>query len=128
RLGRGRSLGERIVRTLSRMASDLRRRESIEQVPGSRVLLDVAYLVPRRATTRFEHRVRSLAVQARKAGYDIILSGPWPPYHFVGQDSEGARVTASPGLSSRARKARRGPAGAPSRTRTLARRRAPVRR
>lgn len=76
-------IAERIIDTLARTSSDMRRRESIEQVPGSRVLLDAAWLVPKRSTTTFQRRVRSLAGQARRAGYEIVLTGPWPPYHFV---------------------------------------------
>lgn len=128
RLGRAENLGERIVKTLSRVATDMRRRESIEQVPASRVLLDVAYLVPRRATTTFQRRVRSLGAQAGKAGYEVILTGPWPAYHFVSQDSVGTPVTASPGLAGRTRESRRRTAAAPSTARTPARRRASVRR
>lgn len=80
---RDEGLSDRIVKTLSKSATDMRRRESIEQVPGSRVLLDVAYLVAKRATTAFQRRLRSLAAEASRAGYEVILTGPWPPYHFV---------------------------------------------
>ena len=63
-------------------AADARRRRPGPDTPG-RLLLEAAFLVPvtRARTFRAEiaRRTRALAPQ----GYDLSLSGPWPPYSFV---------------------------------------------
>jgi hypothetical protein len=55
-------------------------------VPGSRLALDAAFLVARTRQQAFEQRVGRLAAALGQAGCEIVLSGPWPAYHFVGGD------------------------------------------
>lgn len=54
-------------------------------VPGGPLLLDAAFLVPRTRSDAF----RSLSAREARAlarhGYGLTLTGPWPPYSFVGE-------------------------------------------
>lgn len=69
---------------LSHLATDTRRRTSAE-LPAARaaLLLDAAMLVPRSRSRRFRacigRAVRTLGPQ----GYQVTLTGPWPPYSFL---------------------------------------------
>jgi hypothetical protein len=65
-------------------ASASRRRAATElPVKGGPLLLDAAFLVPRSRTAQF----RALAGRQSKAlashGYQLTMSGPWPPYSFI---------------------------------------------
>ena len=66
-----------------------RSRESKRRMPselppqGGRLLLDAAFLVPRKHARSFH----AMAVRESRAlarhGYGLTLTGPWPPYSFV---------------------------------------------
>lgn len=49
---------------------------------GGRVILDAAFLVSRKGQARF-HTAVQRATQRFQGGYDVVLSGPWPPYNFI---------------------------------------------
>ena len=51
------------------------------------MVLNAAYLVPRGGTDAFARRVDQLREQHAADGLTLELTGPWPPYHFVGQES-----------------------------------------
>jgi len=76
-----------VVAALSPIAREVRQRPlTTAASSGSRLLLDAAFLVPRSREKRFRTAV---AVQTRKLapeGYAVHLSGPWPPYSFVGNE------------------------------------------
>ncbi len=69
---------------LNRMAKDSVRKDT--DAPGSRLVLDAAFLVPRSKQPAFERECARLASSAGGAGCELVLSGPWPAYHFVGRD------------------------------------------
>jgi hypothetical protein len=77
-----RTEADRLFDHLSRHADDARRRRPTAGTPG-RLLLEAAFLVPvgrgRAFRAETARRARALAPQ----GYDLSLSGPWPPYSFV---------------------------------------------
>jgi hypothetical protein len=74
---------DRLHDALARLADDSRRRTPAVEGPTSRMVLDAAFLVPRRDSRRFRAAV-SAAVKALGArGLVLTLTGPWPPYHFV---------------------------------------------
>jgi hypothetical protein len=84
RLADARAEAARVFRTLSRDASAARRRTSTERAaPGSRLLLDAAFLVPVRRATAFRALLRKQARAFRTAGIVVSLTGPWPPYNFI---------------------------------------------
>jgi len=77
-----RTEADRLFDHLSRHADDARRRRPNADAPA-RLLLEAAFLVPvgrgRAFRAETARRARALAPQ----GYDLSLSGPWPPYSFV---------------------------------------------
>jgi len=75
---------EQVFRRLEAIAKQAVRKQA--DMPGSSLILDAAFLVPRTRQRRFEREVARLAATASTAGCDLVLSGPWPAYHFVGGD------------------------------------------
>jgi hypothetical protein len=75
----------RIFADLARRADDSLRR-SLPALPGgARVLLDAAFLVPRKRASLFLKAVDAIAKKCAPRGYEVRLTGPWPPYHFVSE-------------------------------------------
>ena len=71
-------------RDLAKQARDTVRRTSTEQAaPGSRLLLDAAYLVPAARAASFRGAVRQRTRKLAAAGIAATLTGPWPPYNFI---------------------------------------------
>ena len=74
----------RVFKDLSKHASDAVRRTSTEEAaPGSRLLLDAAYLVPRAQGAAFKTALRRHAKDLAAAGVNVSLTGPWPAYNFI---------------------------------------------
>jgi hypothetical protein len=79
-----RAEADRLYRALARDATEARRRTATEQaVPGSRLLLDAAFLVPARRSASFRAALRRNARALDASGLVVSLTGPWPPYNFV---------------------------------------------
>jgi hypothetical protein len=75
---------DRLYRAMSREATEARRRRATEQAaPGSRLLLDAAFLVPKPKANGFRRTLRQQARQLSASGLVVSLTGPWPPYNFV---------------------------------------------
>ncbi len=69
---------------LAKYATDAVRRTATEQAaPGSRLLLDAAYLVPAGSGAAFRRAVKQAARGLRPTGISAALTGPWPPYNFI---------------------------------------------
>ena len=84
RLKKARTQANRIYKAVSREATAARRRTATEQAaPGSRLLLDAAFLVPARRTAAFRAAVGRNARAGEDAGLTVSLTGPWPAYNFV---------------------------------------------
>lgn len=80
-----RSQANRLYRAMAREATRARRRTETEQAaPGSRLLLDAAFLVPARRTASFRSALRKQTRTLDAAGLVVSLTGPWPPYNFIG--------------------------------------------
>lgn len=82
-LARGRGDVDATFESLARAADDARRRPP-DAVDGTRLVLDAAFLVPPRRLPAFKRTARARAAQLARHGYTLTLSGPWPPYNFVG--------------------------------------------
>jgi hypothetical protein len=83
-LTEAKSAANRLYRALSREASEARRRTSLERAaPGSRLLLDAAFLVPVRRAAGFRAALRKQARALGPSGVVVSLTGPWPPYNFI---------------------------------------------
>ena len=74
----------RIYRTLAAEATAAERRTDVDRtVPGSRVVLDAAFLVPAGRAAAFRAVVRRQTEPLKRAGVAAALTGPWPPYTFI---------------------------------------------
>lgn len=61
--------------------------QAVERPPtpgGPRLLLDAAYLVPRKKVAAFKSAVAREALELEGSGFDVTVTGPWPPYNFAG--------------------------------------------
>lgn len=74
----------RVFRAIGRTAAAARRRTEVEQAaPGSRVVLDAAFLVPVGRRRAFQTAVRRHTRPLTRAGMAVLLTGPWPAYNFI---------------------------------------------
>jgi hypothetical protein len=74
----------RIYKAASAAAAAARRRTATEQAaPGSRLVLDAAFLVPVRRAAAFRAAVNRHARSLADAGLTVALTGPWPAYNFI---------------------------------------------
>ena len=84
RVKEARGEADRVYQSISRLAAAAQRRTSLERAaPGSRLLLDAAYLVPVEKSGAFRSAVRQQRRALRAVGITMSLTGPWPPYNFV---------------------------------------------
>jgi hypothetical protein len=83
-LADARRAATRVFKDLSRHATDAVRRTSTEQAaPGSRLVLDAAYLVPAARAAAFRTALRHRARGLEQSGLAVSLTGPWPAYNFI---------------------------------------------
>lgn len=79
-----RAEADRLYKTMTAAASDARRRTATEQAaPGSRLLLDAAFLVPTSRAAAFRAMAQRHAKKLAGSGLVVSLTGPWPPYNFI---------------------------------------------
>jgi hypothetical protein len=79
-----RSAADAVYRSMSRLATAAQRRTSLERAaPGSRLLLDAAFLVSVAKSVPFRSAARQRLRDLRAFGVTMSLTGPWPPYNFV---------------------------------------------
>ena len=45
------------------------------------MLIDIAHLIDEKAVERYQNSYSSAARQLKNC--EILISGPWPPYHFM---------------------------------------------
>jgi hypothetical protein len=84
RLLKARKTADRVYKEVSRQAAASRRRTSLERAaPGSRLLLDAAFLVSAAKSGPFKSAIRQHARDLRAAGVEVSLTGPWPAYNFI---------------------------------------------
>jgi hypothetical protein len=84
RLAEARTAADRVYKAMGRQAAASQRRTSMERAaPGSRLLLDAAFLVPAARSSAFRSAVRQHARELRTAGVAVSLTGPWPAYNFI---------------------------------------------
>jgi hypothetical protein len=80
-----RAEANRVYRALARKAVEAVRRTATEKAaPGSRLLLDAAFLVPARGAAAFRTALRQSGGALKRSGIAVSLTGPWPPYNFIG--------------------------------------------
>jgi hypothetical protein len=74
----------RVLRALRARAEAARRRAPMASPGGARLILDAAFLVSREHAGSFRAEVRQIVRRLGPRGYRVTLTGPWPPYNFVG--------------------------------------------
>jgi Gas vesicle synthesis protein GvpL/GvpF len=79
----GRAAVEEAFEELTALAAASRRRPGGE-LDGTRLMLDAALLVPTARLKRFKERARRTVAALAARGYRMSVTGPWPPYNFVG--------------------------------------------
>jgi hypothetical protein len=83
-LADARAAADRLFRAMKREATDARRRTATERAaPGSRLLLDAAFLVPAAKAGAFRAALREHTRTFSRSGLVVSLTGPWPPYNFI---------------------------------------------
>lgn len=75
---------ENAYEELARHAAEARRREAVPGEAGARLLLDAAFLVSSGNGEDFEAAVRLQAERLAGCSCEVTLTGPWPPYNFLG--------------------------------------------
>jgi hypothetical protein len=84
RLAEARTAANRIYKAIDRQAAASQRRTSLERAaPGSRLLLDAAFLVPVAKSGAFKTAVREQTRALRGTGIETSVTGPWPAYNFI---------------------------------------------
>jgi hypothetical protein len=73
-----------LYESLARRAT-LARRRAASELPAapSRLALDAVFLVRRSRASGFRNHARREARRLNPLGYQVSLTGPWPPYSFV---------------------------------------------
>jgi hypothetical protein len=83
-IARGREDVEAAFESLAGVADDARRRPPDSVEGAARLVLDATFLLPPARLGRFKKTARATATRLARHGYELTLSGPWPPYNFVG--------------------------------------------
>lgn len=73
------------ARTLSvqvhKLFNPLEEEVSCKKVDSGGMLIDIAHLIDHHAIEKYQNRYNNAARQLK--GCELMLSGPWPPYHFM---------------------------------------------
>lgn len=82
-----RAAADELYRSLAPAAVAAVRKPVAAPETGARLLLEAAFLVDSERAAEFERAVAERAADHGGAGLSVTLTGPWPPYHFVGGDA-----------------------------------------
>jgi hypothetical protein len=82
-LEHARDRADEVFERLAAKADDARRRPPPPGEIGKRVLLDAAFLVPRKKVKAFQTAVRTETKKLAGRDYQLTLTGPWPAYTFA---------------------------------------------
>jgi hypothetical protein len=67
---------------------------SCKRVESGGMLIDIAHLIDSHAIEKYQNRYNAAARQLK--GCEILISGPWPPYHFMPGKLRTVHVAAPP--------------------------------
>ncbi|HET6368417.1 MAG TPA: GvpL/GvpF family gas vesicle protein [Pseudomonadales bacterium] len=71
---------------LRRVAGSIQRRPIAADATGAGgLILDVVLLVAVRRRARFLRTIARVTARLAREGYAVTVTGPWPPYHFIGR-------------------------------------------
>lgn len=83
-LARLRGEMDEVFSDLEGQAAEARRREPVSPSP---LLLDGAFLVRSAQVASFEKTVDRWAKRLSERACEVTLTGPWPPYNFIGEEA-----------------------------------------
>jgi len=86
RAARARGLAEELAGALAGAAAAAVDKPPPVPETGARLLLEAAFLVRDGDAGAFEELVAARAGALHAAGCRVTLTGPWPPFHFVGEE------------------------------------------
>jgi hypothetical protein len=61
---------------------------------SGKIMLDIAHLIDRKSVDRYLSKFAISSATMRE--YQMQLSGPWPPYHFVHRLTRGVHIQQQP--------------------------------
>jgi hypothetical protein len=64
-----------------KMFNPLEEEISCKRVDSDGMLIDIAHLIDSKAVEKYQNRYNSAAKQLKNC--ELLISGPWPPYHFL---------------------------------------------
>jgi hypothetical protein len=81
---RGAAAVDDLYNRLAKTARRAQRRAAPNRELAGRVFLDAVFLVPRTSVKKIKDTVAASADDLVADGFDILLTGPWPAYSFIG--------------------------------------------
>jgi len=67
---------------------------SCRTTEDGKMILDISHLIDRKCVDRYVNKFSTTNATMRE--YQMQISGPWPPYHFVSQLTRGSHVQSRP--------------------------------
>jgi hypothetical protein len=64
-----------------KLFSPLEEEISCKRVDANGMLIDIAHLIDSKSVEKYQNRYSSAAKQLKNC--ELLISGPWPPYHFL---------------------------------------------
>ncbi|MBV8207790.1 MAG: GvpL/GvpF family gas vesicle protein [Acidobacteria bacterium] len=77
RQSRARTLSVQVQRLFNPLEADV----TCKKVDSGRIMIDIAHLIPSHGVEKYQNRYNIAARQLK--GCELMVSGPWPPYHFM---------------------------------------------
>jgi len=74
---KARALSVQVHRLFSPLEEDV----SCKRVQTDGMLIDIAHLIDSKSVEKYQNRYSSAAKQLKNC--ELLISGPWPPYHFL---------------------------------------------
>jgi hypothetical protein len=76
-----------LTRHAAAAALDALPRRTLEGMAGTAVL-NASFLLPRESAGPFQRELTALVTEHEPQGFRFEFTGPWPPYHFVGEATD----------------------------------------
>lgn len=70
-----------VTQQVNRVFNPLQEEISCKKTPEGALLLDIAHLIENDSVTRYQNRLST--AQRQLPNCRVVLTGPWPPYHFL---------------------------------------------
>jgi Gas vesicle synthesis protein GvpL/GvpF len=77
RQSRARTVSQQVHRVFNPLQEEV----SCKKTPKGELLLDIAHLIDSESVSKYQNRLN--AAQRQLPHCQVVLTGPWPPYHFM---------------------------------------------